>query len=390
MLVDKINILNKNVNWIVLLIIVLLIGYIYYKIKYQFWSRQPVFHYHNLYYWLIPPGIIQHLKPEKNKYYNNLIEFHEFRILKTEKKALFSSFIKSHFLPDKYEKYEPKNDEIIDNFKNHIDKSYISLYLKKTFNTNKLIATMTTKPLECLINNNKINLHYVDFLCVHKNNRKQGIAQEIIYSHYYNHRQLHKNTIFLFKREGDVTLIVPLTAYKNYGFKIEHWRKKVEFDQPNIKVVLINGNNINLILDLLLKLKDKFKCIIKPNINHIKYLCNTNNLYMYCVIINNNPVALYLFKNNHTTYEGREGIELIGSFNMTSEPIFILGFFVSVSILRSTSPFSILFVENISNNNILLKKILTRHTPFVETIGSYYFYNFAHYPYKSTELFILN
>ena len=36
-----------------------------YKLKFPFWSRQPVFHFHNLKYWLFPPGIIQHGKPEK-------------------------------------------------------------------------------------------------------------------------------------------------------------------------------------------------------------------------------------------------------------------------------------------------------------------------------------
>ena len=59
---------------IIVIIIVIILGY---RLKYQFWSRQPVFHYHNLKYWLFPPGIIQHKRPEKNKlnnkFCNNLI-----------------------------------------------------------------------------------------------------------------------------------------------------------------------------------------------------------------------------------------------------------------------------------------------------------------------------
>ena len=391
MLLDKINILNKFSNWIALFIVIISIGYIYYRLNNQFWSRQPVFHYHNLYYWIIPPGIIQHQKPERNKYYNPMIYFNSFDKIKTEKKALFSTFIKSHFLPDKFEKYDPKKDDILDNFKNHVDKTYVSLFFKKThLNTNKLIGTMTTKPLECKINNNNIQIYYVDFLCVHKNKRKMGVAQEIIYSHYYNQRQLHKNTIFMFKREGAVTWIVPLTAYKNYGFDIEHWRKKVTFDQPNIDTVLINGGNINLIIDLLLELDKEFDCVIKPNINHIKYLCNTKNLFIYAIMIDKVPVCLYFYKNNHTYYDGKLGVELVGSYNNSNEGIFQLGFFTSLAALRAISPIMKLFIENISNNNILLKKILSRHRPFIETIGSYYFYNFAHHPCKSTELFMLN
>ena len=83
-------------------------------------------------------------------------------------------------------------------------------------------------------------------------------------------------------------------------------------------------------------------------------------------------------------------MELIGSYSNTSDDIFLLGFFSSLSKLKKISPIKILFIENISNNNIILKRVLTRHIPFAETNASYYFYNFAHHPYKSTNLFILN
>ena len=62
--------------YIILTIIVLLvIGYLYYKVKFQFWSRQPVFHFHNIWYWYDPPGIIQKDKPQMDKFYNSYIEF---------------------------------------------------------------------------------------------------------------------------------------------------------------------------------------------------------------------------------------------------------------------------------------------------------------------------
>ena len=59
---------------IVTVFILLLIIAIY-KLKYQFWSKQPVFHIHNIKYWLFPVGIIQHNKPEKDKF---LIENNNF------------------------------------------------------------------------------------------------------------------------------------------------------------------------------------------------------------------------------------------------------------------------------------------------------------------------
>ena len=44
--------------------------YIYIRLKYGFWAVQPVFHVYNLLYMFKPPGIINDLLPEKNKYTN--------------------------------------------------------------------------------------------------------------------------------------------------------------------------------------------------------------------------------------------------------------------------------------------------------------------------------
>ena len=59
------------------IIILIIIGYITYKIKYGYWTKQPVFHYHNIFYWYNPPGVIEKGNVEISKYYNPQIEFIE-------------------------------------------------------------------------------------------------------------------------------------------------------------------------------------------------------------------------------------------------------------------------------------------------------------------------
>ena len=57
------------------------------KVKFRFWSIQPVFHFYNLYYWFSPPGIIQHDIPKSGgKYYDPYVEFSTFQQHSTEKK----------------------------------------------------------------------------------------------------------------------------------------------------------------------------------------------------------------------------------------------------------------------------------------------------------------
>ena len=89
---------------IIILIIILLVIYLYYKGKYQFWSRQPVFHTHNIFYWMKAPFIIQRTKPIADKYFNPFIYFDKISQLNTEKKALFIELIKKDYLSEDSEK----------------------------------------------------------------------------------------------------------------------------------------------------------------------------------------------------------------------------------------------------------------------------------------------
>ena len=112
----------KIMHTIITIIIIyfLIIGY--FKLKYPFWLRQPVFHYHNLYYWIKPPGIINEDLPEKNKFYDETIQFYNYDIISTEKKELFADFIRNNYMPYNYEKYCASNECIFDNFESHNDK----------------------------------------------------------------------------------------------------------------------------------------------------------------------------------------------------------------------------------------------------------------------------
>ena len=50
--------------------LILVIVYIFIRMKYGFWAIQPVFHIYDVGYLLKPPGIIDFSLPDKNKYTN--------------------------------------------------------------------------------------------------------------------------------------------------------------------------------------------------------------------------------------------------------------------------------------------------------------------------------
>ena len=369
-------------------IILLLIGI--YKIKYPFWSRQPVFHYHNLWYWLFPPGIIEHGKPIKDKFYDSKLYFKDYFSTPTDKKLLFANFVKSHYAPHKHELYSPPKDGVLNYFKSHNSKCYLTMIYDK-YNPKKLIGTMSCRPLNCFIENNKMIVNYVDFLCVHQKYRKKGIAPKIIYSHSVDVRTESKNKVFLFKREGPNTLIVPLTIYNNYLFDTHYWDKEVKFDQPNIKTILITKQNFSFFYELYERLKKStFKCLILPELSHLKLLVEQQQIFVCVTLIDKEPYDCFIFRNSYTTYNNKYNIESIASFQETDDSVFVLSFVCALSLIYKVCKFEKLWIENISNNNTIIKNILKRYKPFATSKCSYYFYNFAYRPFLSNDVLLLN
>ena len=373
---------------LLILSIILLLVYFVYKVKFPFWSRQPVFHHHNLWYWYKPPGIIQPEKPEMNKYYVPSIHFKEISKMTDVEKNEFYQLIHNNFLPYKNELYDPSFNDIFDYFKGHNNKTFISLNYKNNFKPmrNELISTMTTRPLYVNINDINFSIYYVDYLCVEKEHRKKGIAPITIYSHYLNQRYKHDNIVFLFKREGETTAIVPLMVYKLYAFDTLIWDKEAEFDEPYIYTLELNQLSSKLFVSLLKDAQEKFKCMITPFLGNVIHLTNNKQYLIYLLIYDEQPVGFYVFIDNHTTYNGKKSIELCASYCKIKKEIFVLGFLNCIKKINKVIPFDIILIEDTSDNNFILNVLMNRYKTIFESTISYYFYNYASIPYLSYEV----
>lgn len=371
------------------IIILVIIVYITYKVKYGYWSRQPVFHYHNIFYWYNPPGVIEKGDVEISKYYNPQIEFIESDKITTEKKELFAILLKSHFMPYKGEKYAPTTDEIMNSFQSHDRPSYIGL----NYDNNTLISTLSTIPIHIFFDGNKQEIYYADFLCVHPRYRKQGVAQRIINTVQTNHRlkdAAHKReTSILFKREGKSMLIVPLTIYKNYVFDISLWDKNVNFNEhPFIQLIKLTKQTSNFLLELLNKCVYKFKCVIMQNIGHLLYLCEKSELTITILLVNKKPTGFYVFRDPYITYNNNKSVEMIASYNdNTTNEIFALGFLSSIKHINKNT--KRLLMTDSGHNNIILNIILEKYKIITVLMASFYFYNYATRPLMSYDVLSL-
>ena len=393
------------------IILSIMLFFIYVRLKYKFWALQPVFHFYDVYYWFINVGIIRKELPENNKYVNlKKIKTIEFEKIDEVTKKQIITLIRLNYFRNNENKYEPKEENIVPYFIGHNTKTFWSYFVEpevlidnkigKIIEENKIIGIMTSRPLHVKINNSRkaseFDVYYVDYLCVDKNWRKKNIAPQLIQTHEYNQSYNNKKIcVSLFKREEELTGIVPLTVYKTYCFPLRE--KNWGFlEQLNGKITVLTGDKQNMyyLYNFINEVKNNWNIVIYPEISNIIELVSTNNLFVKMLVIDGNIVSVYIFRKVCTYIEkDKEIISCIASVNggiLTREE-FIKGFKVSLwSIIKDHSNFRYLTVEDISDNTCIINNICIRTHPIVISPMAYFFYNFAYSPFKSEKCLIIN
>lgn len=367
------------------LCLIILLFQIYIKIKYPFWSRQPVFHYHNLYYWLFPCGKLDY-EFKINKYFESTIQFIEYKDMTDKKKALICRFLRENYAPYTFEYYNPPNNGIINYLEGHNRACYISIY--DILDTK---GTITSIPFEVFMDKEMINMYYIDFLCVKKKYRNKGYASKIIYSHVFNTHNTKETTVSIFKREGNLSSYVPLTVYNSYIFDTKHWVKNASFQDNKYQLINMKNANMSILNDIFEEIFDTniFDCVYKSNINNLSILIENNHLLIFVLMIDNIPCATYIYKNNYVSYENSICIDLIGSYSNTSDELFTMGYLNTLAKLSNSIRYDYLLIENISHNHILLKKVLERYSFKYKVDMGYYFYNYVSTPFLSSKVFCI-
>ena len=422
----------------ILIVILAIVFFIYVRIKFRFWALQPVFHFYDLHYWVANIGIIQEELPSKNRYTNfKNIKTISYDILSEKNLKDFIWLIQLNYLRNKDNTFTPTQNNVIPYFKGHNHKAFWSFYYEPnllldsktstTISDEKLIAVITGRPLHVTFyknnnkrdknknnktnnnnNNTELDVYYIDYLCVDKLHRKKNIAPQLIQTHEYNQSHLNRNIcVSLFKREEELTGIIPLTVYKTYCFHMRNW-----FKPPNLlaNIQLLNGDKQNLyylynFINELTK-ESKWELTVLPTMSNLMELVATGNLFIKMLVSDGDIVAAYIFKKTCTFIEkDKEIISCIASFfepNSLTKDTFIQGFKVALwSILEQKeikeqkesnkfSIFSYLVVEDISDNHYIIENLKKKTHPLIQSPTAYFFYNFAYNPFKSDRLLIVN
>lgn len=383
-------------------IVIYICYFIYFRLRFRFWSTQPVFHFHNLWYWLFPPGIIYHTPFKRNKYYTpynvNVDTFNSLSSLHLEKCI---DVIQQNYLQEKEILYNPTRSNIMSYFEGHNNPCFMSYYFKNKVLTDvktkrlipqkDIIACLTARPLEItLYSKENFNAYYVDYLCVKKGERKQGLAPRVIYTYAIESRIANPDiSVFMFKREGESTAIVPIVVYNSFMYDLKFWNSNTRFPAP-YKLTRVNDGNFNLLVNKFQQIRAKFACTITSNISNIEVLVKNEWIIPYIIHDAHDIVAIYFFRNGCVTYEGGKVIELIASVLFQDEftEFFELGVYMAIDELKKKH-YKYFTAENMAHNGVLINNINNKKTPMYSVPYSYYFYNFAVRPFIQQDVFIL-
>lgn len=393
------------------IIIIIIIFFAYIRIKFKFWADQPVMHIYDVQYWFNNKGIIDQQFPEKNKYCDfKSIETIPFNKVSDIKKTQFTNLIRHNYLRNRDNEFLPLIANIVPYFVGHYTNSYWSFYWEDTLVQNikentiikdkKLLGVITSRPLHVIINNGdkdaKFNIYYVDYLCVNKSHRKKGIAPNIIQTHEYNQRHLSNISVSLFKREDELTGIIPLCVYKTYAFSMKQWCKPLDLD-PSIQLIKCGKETLHHLFPLLTKTAiNLFDITIMPEFSNIMELIKTDNIFIYMLLCEDEIEGAYFFRKSCTFIEkGAEALTCFASIynkkSAVSANEFIHGYKVALSLCCTQgSAFQFAVIENISNNDIIIENLMLKTVPYIVSPTAYFFYNFAHHTFNSNKVLILN
>lgn len=363
---------------VIIIVLILLFYWIYFKIKNPFWSMQPVTHSHNLIQRYTKPTVIL-----DNFYISKFVNPINITTIKwsdCKYKKDIETHISNFFYKEKNGHYRPNCEIHISPYYDNDANSYISVYRLDSL----LIGCIINRTLRVHFRGDKFAVSYIDYLCVHKGHRKKRVAPELIQTHEYFQRtkSTKKCKISLFKKEGRLHNFIPLVKYKTYFYAlrnntyISNVNPSMSYEYEIIQVSLIM---INQMLEFLNNIRLKKECFIVPSLETLTQLIEKKSIFIYCILHKQTKEinALYFFrKTGLQLNSSKENIECFSStYNNINESIFINGFLISLK--KEKEKYGYLQLEAIGDNTIINSNIINYGiNPKYSVPCAYYLYNY--------------
>ena len=406
----------SNIAYIIILLFVLVYlsftAYLKYKLK--FWLTQPVFHIYNLWYWMHPPGIISRDLPSITSItqkgaanYLNQYNIKTINLEGIEDTILcdqICNFIKTNYIfQSKQAVYTPTKSNILEYHKGANHPSFFSIYQQPKILFERGEATTTIKELIAVISARALNItlkntptfptYYIDNLCVEPVHRKSGFAPQIIQTQCYNLRHANKKIqTCLFKREGELNALVPLTVVDTICVDLTACNINIKKDGSskilNGAIIEIGISQLALFMDFIKSQIPFFECVVLPDITNLTNLIKTENLFIYALLNTQGQIsASYIFRNLNLSYDrGKKAIECINivlnndrGAQEDNNKQYELGFNKALFSLKKKKAFDYLLMEETANAKTIVDHLINNIKASIKfkSPTAFFLYNYA-------------
>lgn len=399
----KITLLNLLPYFFVSFIVLCISIIFYIRVKFGFWYYQPVFHVYDILYFFWNPGIIIHTLPNPNKFCNfKNINTYPFSQLSEIKKNEIVHFIQTNYFREKNNYFHPKRENFDSYFIGFSDPCFLSLFTENILmfdkknnvarNTTKISGVISSRPIHIFLSNESVKAIYVDYLCVDLSQRKKGIGPQLIQTHHYDSSHQKKEVIVaLFKKEHELTGIVPLCLYNTFGFKVTKWRKPYPLP-GSYQILDASVQNFHVFLDFIKAQKKNFDVCIWPDEGNFIELLKTENIYISGILENQQLQSIYFFRKTRIFIH--DDLHILSCFASCQNKefdsnVFIHGFKCSFWNIANKHKFGYCTIEDISHNYKIIQNLREKTYPDFESPTAYFLYNFIMNPLPSQKCLIL-
>jgi hypothetical protein len=149
----------------------------------------------------------------------------------------------------------------------------------------------------------------------------------------------------------------------------------------------------------------RFEVLIYDNYSSLLEAIATKNIYIYCVLskdiggggggVDASVMSIYGFKRSCVTINNKEILTSYFSIKnaATSNDLFYYCFLDTIKDINKrmsiSSPYRLVAIENITDNQLILDQINVYCRPFVRSPTAYFLYNYVCIPVKSNKCVII-
>lgn len=357
------------IEWFIIITTVFFLTiFAYIKIKYPFWSSQPVYHSYDYLSQLCSHPY--KLKIIKNKYYDPI----QYKTSKYEdvNNDEIAKFLQSHYTDHDNVLYKVDKNILDIIYKN--PKSFITLYKLQEFfykdrelkinQFDNILGIAGSIPVNIYVKLKNKTLKEGCFVLQHicssryENEKRNIIHQKLLQNHIFNYNQTTGEPIHIIIKCGSpFNGVVPLINSFQSSYVIKSY--KLSIDMPlGYNIILCKNENLQDVMTLFTVENPLFDVMTLFDRYSLISQIENNNLNLYLLYYKSKLKAVYVIKPEHMFYEDYDGYSCImtSSVCLCELDIFKMGFEYLVNEL-SKKNMNILKINEVANNFSLLNII---------------------------------